>query len=52
MCGSDEDYMSAVTTITTKWSSLWDVFFTTPGDDPVASFTCLECELDFVDEHI
>jgi hypothetical protein len=48
----DEDDMSTISTITTKWSSFWDIFFTTPGDDPIASFTCLECEFDFVDEHI
>jgi hypothetical protein len=46
-----EDDMSTVTTITTKWSSLWDIFFTTPRDDPVASFACFECEFYFVDEH-
>jgi hypothetical protein len=50
-CGNEDD-MSTITPIATEWSSFWYIFFTTPGDDPVASFTCLECELDFVDEHI
>lgn len=48
----DEDDMSTVTTITTKRSSLWDIFLTTPRDDTVTSFTCLESHFYFIDEHI
>ncbi len=43
--------MSAVTTITTEWSSLWDIFLTPPRDDTVSSFSGFESEFYFVDEH-
>jgi hypothetical protein len=52
MSCSDEDDMSTVTTITTEWSTLWDIFLTTPRDDAITSFTCFESHFYFVDEHI
>jgi len=48
---SNEYDISTISPITSIGSTFWDIFFTTPRDNTITSFTRFECHFYFIDEH-
>lgn len=47
----DKVYVSTISTVSSPWSSFWDIFFTTPWNKAVSSFSWYYLNMYFVYKH-
>jgi hypothetical protein len=46
-----EDDIPAISSISTEWSTIWDIFFSPPGYSTISSSTSSAGQYDFIDKH-